>query len=136
MKALSIHPYYASAIVTGEKTVECRTWKTNYRGDIVICSTAKKIKGTIPAHALAVVRLADVVPFQRKHLKPALMTPADYEPNLYAWLLEDVRIIKPVPVKGKLSLWEYTGEIEYIKEPETEEEDAAQYEKYWKPITV
>ena len=44
VKALSIHPYYAQAIVTGLKTIEVRTWRTDYRGDIVICSTAKAYK--------------------------------------------------------------------------------------------
>ena len=136
MKALSIHPYYAAAIASGEKDVEVRTWKTDYRGDIVICSTRQKIKGFIPSHALCVVKLADVVPFTRSHLKRALMTASEYEPGLYAWILDDVRIIKPVPVKGKLSLWEYDGAIEYIQPAETEAEDLAQYEKYWKPITV
>lgn len=37
MKALSIHPYYAIGIVTGDKTI-VRTWSTDYRGDILICS--------------------------------------------------------------------------------------------------
>jgi hypothetical protein len=50
--------------------------------------------------------------------------------------LEDVRPIVPVPVKGKLSLWDYTGPIEYIEPAETEEEDKAQFEKYWKPLMV
>ena len=49
MKALSIHPIYAMCIVTGQKTVECRSWTTSYRGDILICSTAKKRKVQFPA---------------------------------------------------------------------------------------
>ena len=104
MKALSVSPNYADAIFMGRKTVECRSWTTSYRGDIVICSTAKKMKGYIPGHALCVVRLEDVVPFTRSHLKAALMNDWDYQPGMYAWLLTDRRIIRPTPVKGKLSL--------------------------------
>lgn len=63
MKALSIHPVYAGLIWAGDKTIECRSWRTDYRGDLLICSTAKKIKDTIPGHALCVVTLADIVPF-------------------------------------------------------------------------
>lgn len=48
MKALSVEAGYAMCLVTGLKTVECRSWDTNYRGDIIICSTAKKLHGTIP----------------------------------------------------------------------------------------
>lgn len=116
MKALSIHPYYAMAIVEGQKTVECRTWSTDYRGDILICSTAKKEHGTIPGHALGVVKLIDVVPFKKKHLKDALMTNNEYSPDCFAWILDDNRLINPIPVKGKLSLWNFDEEdkIQYI----------------------
>jgi hypothetical protein len=114
MKALSIHPYFAMAIAEGGKSIECRSWKTDYRGDLLICSTAKLYKGTIPSHALCIVELYDVVPFEKKHLNAALLKPADYAPGLYAWKLRNNRIIKPVPVKGKLSLWDYNGDLEII----------------------
>lgn len=110
MKALSIHPYYAMAIAEGGKSIECRTWSTDYRGDILICSTAKKLKGTIPGHALCIVELYDIVPFEKKHLKDALLTPADYQPGAFAWKLRNNRIITPIPVKGALSLWNFEDE--------------------------
>ncbi len=43
MKALSIHPYFAMAITDGSQIVECRSWNTKYRGDIMICSIAKNV---------------------------------------------------------------------------------------------
>ena len=132
MKALSIHPIYAMCIVTGQKTVECRSWTTNYRGDILICSTAKKEKGTIPGHALGVVTLEDIVPFQRKHLKGAMMD--SFSPEDYAWILTNPRVIKPFPVKGKLSLWTCEHEIEYLPEPKNEKEDEELGRIYWDPI--
>ena len=132
MKALSVHPVYAMCIVTGQKTVECRSWTTNYRGDILICSTAKKENGTIPGHALGVVTLKDIVPFQRKHLKGAMMD--EYYPEDYAWILTNPRVIKPFPVKGKLSLWTCEHEIEYLPVPKNEEEDEELGRIYWDPI--
>ena len=98
MKALSIHPYYADKILYREKTIECRSWKTSYRGDILICSTAKKVEGTIPGHALCVAELVDVVPFDESHLDDACMDEVPYD--AYAWILDNFRIIKPIPVKG------------------------------------
>lgn len=136
MKALSIHPYCAGMIMASEKTVELRTWKTAYRGDLLICSTAHKCKDTIPGHALCVVSLVDVVPFQKDHLKAAMMKPADFEPGLFAWILENPRIIRPIPLKGKLSLWSYDGPIEYLHEPETDEEDEKMYHEIWEPLFV
>ena len=133
------------AIVTGGKTIECRTWKTDYRGDLLICSTRQKYHGTIPGQALGVVTLADVVPFTKKHLAPAIMTPAEYRPGLYAWVLEYPRLIIPQPVKGKLSLWDYTGPLEFIPEEEYLLEEGQEdipgepvpwIEKYWRPLMV
>ena len=34
MKALSIKQPWASLVVTGTKRIECRTWKTNFRGPL------------------------------------------------------------------------------------------------------
>lgn len=40
MKALSVQPYWATSILQKTKTVECRTWKTDYRGDLLICASS------------------------------------------------------------------------------------------------
>lgn len=136
MKALSIHPSFAGAIFAGAKTIEVRTWKTDYRGDLLICSTNKKIKDTIPGHALCVVRLADVVPFTKKHLQAACMYPNEYQEGLFAWMLEDLRFVRPVPVKGKLGLWNYEGELEFLKVPETDEEDEKIYHEIYEPLFI
>lgn len=138
MKALSIHPQYAMAIFAGEKTVEIRSWKTSYRGDLLICSTAKKMKDTIPGHAICVVTLEDVVPFGKEHLKGAMATKADlpYLEDQYAWILTNVRYIRPIPLKGKLSLWEYNGPIEYLKMPESDEEDEKMYKEIYEPLFI
>ena len=53
MKSLSLNPYWAHCVLCGEKTIECRTWKTDYRGDLLICSSnIPKIEGTIAGHGL------------------------------------------------------------------------------------
>lgn len=135
MKALSIHPAYAMLIVSGLKTVECRSWTTNYRGDILICSTAKKMHDTIPSHALGIVTLADVAPFTKNHLEAACMRPADYQKGLYAWILENPRLIKPIPVKGKLSLWEFDGVPEVV-ELNSDLDGEKFLTDYWDDITV
>lgn len=141
MKALSIHPYYAMAIAAGAKEIEVRTWRTDYRGEILICSTAKKYHGTIPGHALAVATIKDVVPFEKKHLEKALMLKEDFKPGLFAWVLENNRLIKPFPVKGKLSLWDFTEEekIDFIPPEEwmAKYTDSEEWiAKYWDPLKV
>lgn len=99
MKALSIWPEYAMEIAEGKKTEEYRSWNTNYRGPLLICSTkAHGVPGSIPAHAICVVDLVDIREDGYKD---------------YAWLLDNVRKIKPISVKGKLSLFEVDVEPEY-----------------------
>lgn len=139
MKALSVHPYFAMSIAVGIKTIEVRTWKTDFRGDILICSTAQKIHGLIPSHALGVVELVNVVPFDRKkHLKAADLLPNEIDKDFkgYAWILKNPRVIKPIPIKGKLSLWEFDNEaaIEYLPKPKTKEEDKELDRIYWEPL--
>ncbi len=136
MKALTVHPLYAMGIVTGVKTIEFRTWKTDYRGDILITSNARKVIGSVPGHVLGVVKLVDIVPFEKKHLEAAYM---DKMQDGYAWILEEPRLIKPIPIKGKLSLWE-SGidyeQLELLPWPKTDEEDAELYRLYWEPLVI
>ena len=49
MRVVSIKEPYASLIKDGIKTVETRTWKTNYRGEIYIhsCVAKEPIKDSI-----------------------------------------------------------------------------------------
>lgn len=106
MKALSVQPYWATAILQEAKTIECRTWKTDYRGDLLICaSSGPWWAGSIKGHALCVVELLDIVPFKRRHLKDACMDQIPDKPS-YAWLLGDPLFVEPFGVKGKLHLFD------------------------------
>ncbi len=115
MKALSIHPEFAMDIMYELKTIEIRTWSTNYRGDVLICSTAKKVKDTIPGHAIAVVTLSDVHPITKEEWIKECGDLEEFDKGYFAWILTNVRLIKAFPVKGKLSLWNFADEskIEY-----------------------
>ncbi len=115
MKALSIIPCYAMDILEGYKTVECRTWKTDYRGSILICASSRKMHRCICGHTLCLVDLVDIVPFTKEHLKDACMEQLPSDP-CYAWILKNIRPVVPVPAKGKLHLWDYDGDVELISE--------------------
>lgn len=136
MKALSIDPYFAMAILWGKKTVECRSWKTDYRGDILICSTNKKRHNTIPGHALCIANLDNIVPFEKKHLTAADMYPDEFQSGHYAWLLNNVRFIYPFAVKGKLSLWECDHEVKVFDGIHPVEEWDEFIKTYYKPLYV
>lgn len=102
MKALSVAPNWGMMILYEYKSIECRSWSTPYRGDLLICTTQKPTPDCIAGHALCVVRLADVVPFKKAHLYDAGMEEVGMPPKgSFAWLLEDVRPVRPFRVKGQ-----------------------------------
>ena len=128
MKALSLLPFWAMEILDGYKTIECRTWKTDYRGTIVICSSSRKTHRCIDSHALCLADIVDIVPFTKEHLEDAGMDEMPDTPS-YAWLLDNIRPIVPVPVKGKLHLWEYDGEVKLIDDLKFKDE--AEENAFW-----
>ena len=92
MKALSVMPYPADRIASGEKVEEYRSWRTEYRGDLLICASSRN-EGPdfVRCHAICVVELYDIT--QRA-------------PHDYVWHIRNVRFVEPFPVKGKLHLYD------------------------------
>lgn len=138
MKAISIRNPFAHLIMCNEKTIECRTWQTDYRGDILICSSANpKIKNTICGHALCIARLDSIEKFKKEHLYDACMNEMPDRPS-YAWYLTNVRVIKPIPIKGKLNFFNVDDDLIEIIDPNddslTEEEAERIYKTYLEPL--
>jgi ASCH domain-containing protein len=119
MKCLSLRQPYAALIVAGIKTIETRTWKTNYRGKILIHaalkpielpnrfkSMLKEIEPEVLSATGKIIGSVDVIdcrPLLAKDKKTALV---DEIENKYAWLLENPEVFKEfIPLKGKLGLF-------------------------------
>ncbi len=115
-KALSVRQPWASLIACGEKTVECRSWKTAYRGPLVICASGRDCRLedglVLPGGvALCVVELVDIRPMTKGDLAGACMddvTPQEQAQILknYAWHIRLLHEIEMVPVKGKLHVFD------------------------------
>ncbi len=100
MKALSIRQPWANMIASGKKTIETRTWRTNYRGPLLIVSS--RTPRIEPAgYALAVAELIDCRPMTREDEEKACY---QIYPRAQAWVLTNIRRIDPFPVNGKLGL--------------------------------
>lgn len=126
MKVITIKQPWATLIAKGYKEYEFRTWKTKYRGDILIHagkSIDKKAmkrfenfnlnypKGCIIAKAkLTECVLVDekfvekIVP-RNPEVYKGLISKNDWEG--YAFKLENVEEIENISINGKLSLWDY-----------------------------
>ena len=130
MKAITIKQPWASLIVKGYKKYEFRSWKTNYRGKILIhagLSMEKDMlerfkeynleysKGAIIGEA----ELVDCIPVNEKldeqlrKLNPIIY--GNNHINMYAWKLENIKKYNnPIIIKGKLGLWNYEEKGESI----------------------
>lgn len=135
VKALSVRNPYANDIFCDYKKYEFRTWSTNYRGDLLICSTANpKIIGTICGYALCVVRLNDVIEVTAKNYKDFNLDEKP-EGKLYAWQLTDNRLIMPFAVKGKLNFFDVDdAKIEFVPDFISDKNEAKKFEEYIQSI--
>lgn len=134
MKTITIKQPWASLIVHGIKDVENRTWKTNFRGKVLIHaagSHGKRFKidltdeqaeaafftiakecmfGSLPFGAI--IGSVEIVDCVQNH--PSVWA----EKGVWNWVLANpILFLEPIPCKGKLSFWDYSG----IPEPEFDE---------------
>lgn len=123
MKALTIKEPWASLIINNYKTYEFRSWKTNYRGKILIHAGLSLEKnelkyfedynlnyqcGNIIGEATITDCILVTKEFNKKLLDINNKVYKNNHENLYAWKLEDiVKYENPIPIKGKLGLWDY-----------------------------
>ena len=126
MKTITIKQPWATLIAKGYKEYEFRTWKTKYRGEILIHAgkgiDQKAMKrfenfdleypqGCIIAKA----QLTDCIKVDDKFVEKVypknpevykgIKNKNDWEG--YGFKLENVVEIEPIYINGKLSLWEY-----------------------------
>ena len=107
MKAISIKQPWASMIISGRKTIELRTWDTNYRGPLLICaSKSGNWRDGLPrGMAIGIVDLVDIVDSLPGHAAAACVDRLEAG-ELWCWLLGNARAIPPFPVKGRLNLYD------------------------------
>ncbi len=116
MKALSIRPAWAHAITHLGKRVENRTWRTTYRGPILIHASSTMRPEDIAALEAIVGRKIDVASLHRGAIVAiadlvdcvdAAKASSKWTFGPIAWRLRNVRPLKhPVQASGKLGLWQ------------------------------
>ena len=122
MKALTIKEPWASLIINGYKKYEFRSWKTNYRGKILIhagMNLEKKNIDKFKEYNLnyekgAIIGEADLIDcilvtkeFENElfSINPIVYGKSDHK-RKYAWKLDNiVKYNEPIYIKGHLGLW-------------------------------
>ncbi len=124
MKVLSIKEPWATLIINGCKQYEFRSWKTNYRGKILIHASKSIEKKNIirfsdlklhynPGFIIGEAEIVDCIPVTREFendliRENELVYGATRNRDGYAWKLKNVKILdNPIEAKGRLGLWEF-----------------------------
>ena len=126
MKVITMKQPFATLIAEGIKEYEFRTWKTKYRGEILIHAgkgvnkkAMKKFEhlnleypsGAIIAKAklTACIVIDDKERNKLNEKNPIVYSSIikNKEWSGYGFKLEEVEKIKPIEINGKLSLWNY-----------------------------
>ncbi len=125
MKVLTIKQPFASLIAEGYKEYEFRTWKTKYRGPLLIHAGLGVDKEAMKRYEslnldypkgqiIAKVNLADCLEVDdnlKKELKEknylVYKGAINSDKKEYAFKLENIEKIDNIPIKGKLSFWDY-----------------------------
>ena len=132
MKAISIKEPFATLITNGMKKIETRSWKTNYRGEIFIHASGKSIAKEFLTNDYVVdlikdmdmnygniicrCNLVDCIYMDEEFLEYIKQNPTEYNVGeyklgRYAWVMQDIEPIYPIPAKGQLNNWNFDGEI-------------------------
>jgi hypothetical protein len=97
MKALSIRPPWAGLIASGQKTIELRSRRTYYRGELLVCES----RG---GGAVAVVDLLDCREATSADARAACVE--NVPPGYFAWEIRLVRRVTSAPIKGRLNFYD------------------------------
>lgn len=131
-RAISLWQPWASAMGSGVKKNETRSWPTSYRGELVICSAKRKpsreevgdgetydVAMRMPyGCAICVVEIYDCRGVEWVSSQPNFTESerdlGDYTPGIgrYAWMTRNCRTLTtPLPIIGRQGLWILTPEI-------------------------
>lgn len=128
MKVLSLTETYATLIKNGVKTIETRSWKTNYRGKLYIHASSTKIPkeyrdnlelmslvdtynlnyGNIicSCELLDCIEMTDEFVDKIKNTRKNEYITGVYSKGRYAWILDSIEILEePIKAKGHLGIW-------------------------------
>lgn len=131
MKVITVKQPFASLIAAGLKEYEFRTWKTKYRGEILIHagkSVDKKAMKKFEKYGLeypsgyivAKASLADCIKVDDEFRKVLFEKNAPIYSSIikhtewegYAFKMNNIEKIEPIPAKGKLSIWEHDCNVD------------------------
>lgn len=136
-RVLTVKQPYAGLLVMGIKKIETRSWATKYRGKLLIHSAKTPDKDALNkcltdrtvgmnatnrpfayGYIIGEVELVDC--FKQSDILVKFDAPRSYDLRYgywnmethFAWMCKNpVWYVNPIPVKGKLGIWNWEGEL-------------------------
>lgn len=122
ISVLSVRNPYARSIVHGNKPIELRTWRTDYRGRLYIHAgkrahvnpSGMSVDGCVFGAIVGYVDLVDVQPLDRDgfaHYRDEHQCDDEmFSPKMHGWFLENPVVLDhPIPCAGKLRIFKMDG---------------------------
>jgi hypothetical protein len=125
-KCLSIRQPHADRIARGVKTIELRTWRTSYRGPLLICASQKhpgypyRDMGLPLGCAVCLVNLVDCreigvnAPDTLAADAGAACCELDPRDDFWGFVLAGAKKIQPFPVKGRLGFYDVEADLLFL----------------------
>lgn len=127
--ALTVHQPWAELLVTGRKSIELRTWPTEYRGRLWVHASRKLVrpaaeqfglKNVFQGGFVGSINLVAVVPLTRdrwESWRPRHLDPGQFNPGLLAWLVDEPRRLRrPLPYRGMPGLFRPAADVAALLE--------------------
>ena len=121
MKCLSISQPFADLIISGKKTIELRSWNTNFRGEFLVHSPikiraedCKRLKITKKLETGVIVGKAEIYDVKQyrnnseiKEDKPFHFSSKNFQKKMYGFMLKNGKSLRvPIRWKGQLGFFE------------------------------
>ena len=115
MKALSVRQPWATLLVEGRKTIEVRSWATDYRGPLVICASSapKNVFWHDQVdnvhrlmHAGCIIGIVDLIDCRPMTEGDDDASCGNYVAGAWAWVVRPVSYCRPDPIVGRLNLFD------------------------------
>lgn len=138
MKAITVLQPWAWLLATGKKRCETRSWKTNYRGEILIHAGKKNMTYIMRQTFFEAMYMKQAGVFNTEMITEAIIGKANlvncvrideamrelirkqhfdeyafgyFSPGRYAWVMENpVLFDTPIPARGYQGLWNWEAE--------------------------
>ena len=108
MRALSVKQPWAELIARGTKKVEFRTWKVDFRGELLIVASKGRQNETCEENGID----PDAVPYGKAVCVVDLVDVVESgeAPGEYDWKLENPRRVEPVEIRGYAAIYNVAEE--------------------------